>query len=70
MCHADLTINTIHQKNEADLEGVTAWPRKCTDWSRVQEWAESRAVPLVPGSQASLLVPKGERGEIGPADML
>ncbi|GAD97500.1 hypothetical protein AN7265.2 [Paecilomyces variotii No. 5] len=44
MCNADITVNTYYWKNPTEIQGNRTGVRKCTDWSRIQEWADERVV--------------------------
>ena len=44
MCNADVTVNTYYWKSPDEIQGNRTGTRKCTDWNRIQEWAEERAV--------------------------
>ncbi|KAI0878355.1 hypothetical protein GGS24DRAFT_518143 [Hypoxylon argillaceum] len=42
MCNADVTINTYQWKTPTEIKGQSSGPRKCTDWDRIQAWADER----------------------------
>ncbi|KAF2229936.1 hypothetical protein EV356DRAFT_367735 [Viridothelium virens] len=44
MCNADLTVNTYYWKGPDAIQGNRTGSRRCTDWHRLQEWAEKRPV--------------------------
>ncbi|KAJ9248631.1 hypothetical protein DTO207G8_7267 [Paecilomyces variotii] len=44
ICNADITVNTYYWKSPTEIQGNRTGVRKCTDWSRIQEWADERAV--------------------------
>lgn len=44
ICNADLTVNTYYWNSDGEIQGNRTGFRRCTDWQRIQEWAEKRAV--------------------------
>lgn len=45
MCNADVSFNSFFWENARTIKGDPTGPRKCTDWNRIQAWADERAVP-------------------------
>ncbi|KAI0977177.1 hypothetical protein F4678DRAFT_412102 [Xylaria arbuscula] len=44
MCNADTTLNTYFWKSPGKIKGDPTGPRRCTNWSRLQDWADERDV--------------------------
>ncbi|KAI1809103.1 hypothetical protein GGS20DRAFT_573519 [Poronia punctata] len=44
MCNADVSINTYFWKDTHTIKGDRSGARRCTDWNRIQDWAEERSV--------------------------
>ncbi|KAK0609935.1 hypothetical protein B0T17DRAFT_629454 [Bombardia bombarda] len=44
MCNADVSVNTFFWENPRKIKGDRSGPRKCTNWDRLQAWADERTV--------------------------
>lgn len=75
MCNADTTINTYLWQRDPHgklmIKGNRTGPRKCTDWDKLQEWAEDRTIY---GSDRdrfleSLVSPSEHGGGLGPLEL-
>ncbi|KAK4655124.1 hypothetical protein QC762_404494 [Podospora pseudocomata] len=75
MCNADTTINTYLWQRDSHgklmIKGNRTGPRKCTDWDKLQEWAEDRTIY---GSDRdrfleSLVSPSEHGGGLGPLEL-
>lgn len=69
MCNADLTINTVEWR-DGEIKGVSTHPRVCKDWSKLEEWADERALYFDSRDPGTVLVGEGEEGTYGPEDLL
>lgn len=62
MCNADVSINTYFWENPRTIKGSRAKTRKCTDWSRLQAWADERTLSASDRDAfLETLVPMGQR---------
>jgi hypothetical protein len=67
MCNADVAINTYFWEDPHKIKGSRAKTRKCTDWSRLQAWADERTLSASDRDAfLETLVPMGQAGSIGP----
>ncbi|KAJ4347897.1 uncharacterized protein N0V89_009269 [Didymosphaeria variabile] len=51
MCNADLSLYTFtwpKEENFTFLDAHSKTPRKCVDWTQVEEWSDRRKVELAP----------------------
>ncbi|KAI0189057.1 hypothetical protein F4808DRAFT_454100 [Astrocystis sublimbata] len=44
MCNADISMNTFFWKDPRTIKGDRSGARKCTNWDRIQDWADNRRV--------------------------
>ncbi|KAI0418435.1 hypothetical protein F5X98DRAFT_338057 [Xylaria grammica] len=44
MCNADVTLNTYFWQTPFEIKGKRDGPRKCTDWSLIEAWADERSL--------------------------
>jgi len=65
MCNADVSINTYFWEDTHTIKGDRSGARKCTDWNRIQAWADERTVEYVNTDDfLAGLVQSGETGSI------
>ncbi|KAI1119771.1 hypothetical protein F5Y10DRAFT_291012 [Nemania abortiva] len=58
MCNADVTINTYFWESPDEIKGKSSGRRRCTDWDRIQAWADDRTISFADHeSLLSSLVP-------------
>ncbi|KAI0897749.1 hypothetical protein F4806DRAFT_375667 [Annulohypoxylon nitens] len=71
MCNADVTMNTLFWESPSRVLGERG-PRKCTDWNRLQAWADDRTITAKDRETllTTMVVPIDEIGSIGPIDLL
>lgn len=68
MCNADVAINTYFWETPQKIKGSRAKTRKCTDWGRLQSWADERTLSASDKDAfLETLVPMGQTGSIGPS---
>ncbi|KAI0433808.1 hypothetical protein F5Y09DRAFT_338176 [Xylaria sp. FL1042] len=56
-CNADMTFNTYAWKSPHELRGIRSGSRRCTNWSRIQAWADERDFKGTPWEMLATLVP-------------
>lgn len=71
MCNFDVTINTYAWKTPTDIKGKREGSRKCTDWDKILEWADERAVKYDNYEKfLTTLVQGDEHGGTEPIDLI
>ncbi|KAI1387153.1 uncharacterized protein F4822DRAFT_429914 [Hypoxylon trugodes] len=72
MCNADVAINTLLWDGPSKVKGARPGPRKCTDWGRLQAWADDKTLAEkdLKTFLATAVVPFDEIGSVGPTELL